>query len=68
MNAAVILDSRKTLGIRNAVIDHMIHLPNWQLVFVHGTENGDYVKERMKGINCKFVRLPEASFPWPVYN
>lgn len=68
MNAAVILDSQKTLGIRNAVIDHMIHLPGWELLFFHGANNGDYVKERLKGIKCKFVRMPEPSFPWPVYN
>lgn len=68
MNAAVILDSQKTLGIREAVIQHMRYLPGWDLLFIHGTQNGDYVQQRLKGIKCKFVKLPEPSFPWGVYN
>lgn len=67
-HAAVIVDSKETLGIRDVVLQHMAYLPGWDLVFFHGSRNRAYIKNQLAGIPVKILALPEPSFPWEVYN
>jgi hypothetical protein len=69
VGTAIIVEPRLHPALRLVVRNIRFHLPNtWEIVVVHGTKNGAWVREELSDLEIRYVEIPYQNLTIADYN